>query len=216
MAFGYTKLSAELTTIKLIFQTHSPYARKILVAAHELSLIDGIELSEHAAGSLRRDTTFMADPFGKCPLLICDDGLILFESVVICEYLDELHTGTSLIPSADPHRWLALRLQAIAQGIADAGIALRCETEQHPPEGRRGATRDDQMEQLITWYTFLEREVDLSGRVNSGQIAVATALSWIEFHQLSNFREGRPKLTHWFDTFVQRPSMQATGYQRES
>lgn len=216
MAFRRANLGLHITTMRLIFRSHSPYARKVLVTAHELSLIDGIELIEDQGGSLGNDDTFLADPFGNFPVLVCNDGMMLFESVVICEYLDELQTGTSLIPSADPHRWLALRLQALAHRIADTGIALRWETEQQAGASGRLASCDDGRKRLIASYDFLEKEVDLSGRVDIGQIALATALNWIDFHQVSSFRDARPKLTRWYDAFAQRPSMQATGYRRES
>ena len=112
--------------MKLLYQTHSPYARKVLVAAHEMGLAGRVEVSHHETSPTQRnDTVFAANPLGKAPVLITDDGLALFDSSVICEYLDGLHGGPALIPAEGSERWNVLRLQALAQGLCDAGIALR-------------------------------------------------------------------------------------------
>ena len=125
--------------MQLLYQTHSPYARKVLVMAHEAGLAGRIEVIHHETSPTRRnDAVFAANPLGKVPVLICDDGLALFDSVAICDHLDSLHDGPKLIPPAGRARALTLRLQALAQGLADAGIALRWETE---GGRRRCATR---------------------------------------------------------------------------
>lgn len=117
--------------MQLLYQTHSPYARKVRVLAHELGLADRLEVLYHETSPTRRnDEVFRVNPLGKVPALVIDDGLALFDSNVICEYLDGLpHDGPKLIPESGSERLLALRLQALAQGICEAGIAIRHETE---------------------------------------------------------------------------------------
>ena len=72
----------------------------------------------------RNDLVYALNPLGKVPVLVAADGFCLFDSIVICEYLDGLHDGERMIPASGIARWQALRLQALAQGLADAGIAL--------------------------------------------------------------------------------------------
>ncbi|HEY9344124.1 MAG TPA: glutathione S-transferase family protein [Inquilinus sp.] len=197
--------------MQLLYQTHSPYARKVLVMAHEAGLAGRIEVIHHETSPTRRnDAVFAANPLGKVPVLICEDGLALFDSVAICDHLDSLHDGPRLIPPAGRARALTLRLQALAQGLADAGIALRWETGRRPEALRYPALAEGQAAKLQAAYDFVEREVDLEGPVELGQIALATALSWLEFRSLPEFRPGRPRLSAWFDAFSRRPSMLAT------
>ena len=101
-------------------------------------------------------------------------------------------------------------MQAVAQGLADAGVALRWETVRRPEPLRYAPLRDGYTGKLVSSYDWLEREIDAGTPVHVGHIAVATALSWIEFRELPNFRQGRPNLAAWFDGFETRPSMRAT------
>src|SRR6185436_2958071 len=119
--------------MKLLYQTHSPYARKALVFAHEVGLAPQIEVVHHETSPTRRnEDVFAENPLGKVPVLLRPGLPPIFDSDVICAYLDTLHPGTKLIPSQGEARWHALRLQAVAQGLADAGIAIRWETVRRP------------------------------------------------------------------------------------
>jgi glutathione S-transferase len=205
--------------MKLFYQTHSPYARKVLVLAHEAGLADQLDVTHYETSPIHRnESVFQVNPLGKVPVLVLDDGFSLFDSNVICEYLDGLHNGPKLIPSSGRARLFSLRLQALAQGICDAGIAVRQETARRPAEYRYPANRDGQIVKLIEAYDFLEREgvvfesrFEATARsVDIGQIALATALSWIEFRSLPAFETGRPQLSAWYRRFIQRPSMLAS------
>ena len=206
--------------MKLIYQTHSPYARKVLVAAHEAGLADRLEVLHHETSpTWRNDEVFALNPLGKVPVLVFDDGRSVFDSDVICAYLDGLHDGPRLIPPAGWPRLFALRLQALAQGLSDAGIAVRHETDRRPEPYRYPAMRDGQIEKLEAGYDFLEREGVVAGPdpwawrgapVCIGQVALATALSWLEFRGLPAFEPGRPRLSAWYRAFLERPSMLAT------
>jgi glutathione S-transferase len=147
---------------------------------------------------------------GKVPVLLRPGRPPIFDSDVICAYLDTLHDGPSLIPGHGEARWQALKVQAIAQGMADAGIAVRWETVRRPEPLRYAPLRDGYAEKLTTSYDWLERELDVDAAVHVGHIAVATALSWLEFRELPDFRAGRPRLAAWVDAFQERASMRAT------
>lgn len=206
--------------MKLFYQTHSPYARKVLVMAHEVGLADRLQVIHHETSpTLRNDDVFSVNPLGKVPVLVREDGPVLFDSTVICEYLDGLHTRQPAIPVQNTLRMLSLRLQALSQGLCDAGILVRHETERRPEPYRYAPMRDGQIEKLVSAYDFLENhepaidprnaEVDY---VDLGQIALATALSWLAFRDLPAFEPGRPRLSAWYRRFVQRPSMLATPF----
>ncbi|MES1154086.1 MAG: glutathione S-transferase family protein [Rhodanobacter sp.] len=201
--------------MKLLYQTHSPYARKVLVAAHELGLQHRIEVIHHETSPTRRnDEVFALNPLGKVPVLIADDGLALFDSNVICEYLDGLHAGAKLIPQEHGARFRALRRQALAQGMADAGIAARWEAERRPAPSRWPPMLQGQLDKIAAACDFLEQELGDAPRAETlpdvGDIALATALSWIAFRDVYPFADGRPRLAAWYARFGQRPSMQAT------
>ena len=199
--------------MKLFYQTHSPYARQVLVLALETGLADRLEVIHHETSpTLRNAAVFAVNPLGKVPALVLDDGLALFDSAVICDYLDGLHAGIRLIPPSGRGRLLALRLQAVAHGITDAGSWVRQETVRRPAPYRFPAMREGQTQKLIGAYDFLEQEQEpaLDGPLTLGQIALACALSWIEFRHLPGFRERRPRLARWYDRFCQRSSMLAT------
>jgi glutathione S-transferase len=197
--------------MKLLYQTHSPYARKALVFAHEAGLARQIEVVHHETSPTRRnEQVFAENPLGKVPVLIRPGQAPIFDSDVICAYLDTLHSGRTLIPQEGEARWRALRVQAVAQGLADAGIQFRWETVRRQAELRYPPLRDGYGEKLIASYDWLERELDVDTPVHVGHIALATCLDWLEFRELPSFRERRPRLTAWFDEFVKRPSMRAT------
>lgn len=197
--------------MQLLYQTHSPYARKALVFAHEAGLAGRIEVVHHETSpTLRNDAVYAQNPLGKVPVLLRPGEPAIFDSDIICAYLDTLHDGRPLIPAQGEVRWHALRLQAVAQGLADAGIKVRWETVRRPEALRYPALREGYTEKLIESYDWLERQLDAEAPVHVGHIAVATALSWLAFRELPDFREGRPRLVEWFDAFERRPSMRAT------
>lgn len=197
--------------MKLLYQTHSPYARKALVFAHEVGLARDIEvIHQETSPTLRNEQVFAQNPLGKVPVLVRAGLPAIFDSDVICAYLDTLHRGPPLIPSEGEARWHALRVQAVAQGICDAGIQVRWESVRRPEALRYPALLEGYSAKLTTSYDWLERHLDVTASMHVGHIAVATALSWLEFRALPDFRAQRPRLAHWFDQFSQRPSMLAS------
>jgi glutathione S-transferase len=197
--------------MKLLYQTHSPPARKVLVFAYEVGIAERIKVVHHETSPTRRnDEVFAENPLGQVPVLLRPGLPPIFDSDVICAYLDTLHDGRRLIPPAGEARWQALRIQAIAQGLSSAGGALRWETVRRPEVLRYPPLRDGYIEKLIASYDWLEQELDTETPVHIGHIALGTALSWLEFRELPTFREKRGRLAAWFDAFELRPSMRAT------
>src|SRR5688572_19776405 len=109
--------------MKLYFNAASPFVRKVRVVARETGQHQNIEEIASAVSPVKANADVAkANPLAKIPTLMTDDGTALFDSPVICEYLDSLHAGRKLFPPAGPARWSALKLQAVGDGILDAGI----------------------------------------------------------------------------------------------
>jgi glutathione S-transferase len=196
--------------MKLFYQTHSPYARKVLVMAHEVGLADRLEVIHHETSPvIRNDEVFALNPLGQVPVLVTERDS-LFDSTVIVDYLDGLHGGPKMIPPHGPARWHALRRQALANGIAEAGIHLRWETVRRPDALRWPDLADGFRDKLRTSYDYLERDESLDGPLDIGHIALAASLSWIIFRELPSFGAQHARVARWYEQFSRRPSMLAT------
>lgn len=198
--------------MQLLYQTHSPYARKVLVLAHERGLARQIEVVHHETSPTRRNAVvYAANPLGQVPVLLLTDGTALFDSLAICDYLDGLHQATRLLPLDGARRHSVLRLHALAQGLCDVGIKLRWEVERRPVALRYPAYAEGQASKLAEAFRYLEDAACLAEDESLGHIALATALDWLVFRRLADFTL-HPRLHAWYQAFCQRPSMQATPY----
>ncbi len=196
--------------MRLRYSPTSPYVRKVLVAAIETGLDKRIELvttsTTDPASGLIKD-----NPLGKVPALQLDDGNSLYDSPVICEYLDSLHGGPKLIPASGPQRWAALRRQALADGSMDAGVLGRGEVLR--PDGEKSpAFLALQRQKMAAAADALETEAASFGTgLDIGLIAIACALGYADFrYAVDEWRKGRPTLAKWYEGFAKRPSMQRT------
>jgi glutathione S-transferase len=198
--------------LKIHYSAASPFVRKCLVAAHELGLRGRIELAAAAAHPVNRDPTVVAqNPLGKIPTLVTDDGSVLYDSRVICEYLNA-QAGGNLIPSHGPLRWRTLVEQSLADGIMDAAVLARYETFVRPEALRWADWTRGQLDKVVSGVDAIEaRAADLGDRVDLGTIAFGCALGYLDFRFASlRWRDARPKAAAWFEAFGARPSMQAT------
>jgi glutathione S-transferase len=198
--------------MKLYFSPTSPYVRKCMVTAHELGLVDRITLLPANAHPVNRDATLIEhNPLGKVPTLITDDGLVLYDSRVICEYLDA-SAGGGLFPRDGAGRWRALTLQSLADGVLDAALLVRYETAARPESLRWEDWRRGQFDKVQTSLQALERAPGvLQGRVDIGTLALACALGYLDLRFDDwGWRLRFPQLAAWAAGFVQRPSLQAS------
>ncbi len=109
-------------TMTLHWSPRSPYVRKVMIAAHELGLADRLRTVRTVVGGTAPHRELMRDnPLGKIPTLVLKDGVAVYDSPVICEYLDTLHDGPKLYPPW-PARLTALRRQALGDGILDVAL----------------------------------------------------------------------------------------------
>lgn len=197
--------------MKLRYSPTSPYVRKVLVCAIERNLEEGIERIATNTADPKSDLPSV-NPLGKVPALILDGGEVLYDSPVICEYLDSLHKGQPLIPPAGPARWTVLRRQALADGILDAAILRMLETVRRPEKLRWPATVELQSGKMKRGVETLNKEAASFGNtVDLGTIAVGCTLGYLDFRfGADNWRSGAPALASWYEGFAQRPAMQRT------
>lgn len=198
--------------MKLFFSPASPFVRKCMVIAHELGLTDRIEKLPSAAGPVARDKSIIpSNPLGKVPTLITDDGQVLYDSRVICEYLNDLGGGT-LFPAHGPARWQALADQALGDGVMDAALLARYEVALRPEALRWTDWVDGQMSKAHDALAQLEKNITrLDGRMDIGTITIACALGYLDFRFGSyDWRGAHPGVAAWFKAFNARPSLQAT------
>ena len=199
--------------MQLLYQTHSPYARKVLIMAHETGLVEKIEVIHHETSpTMRNEMVFKHNPLGKVPVLLVDD-LVIYDSAVICEYLDRHHVMRRLIPANEINHLETKKLESLATGIADAGILARWEISRRPKDKRYQPFLDGQLAKLEAAYDFLESSIELSSNTPLlGEFALASSLLWVQYVKLPDFSSGRPKLSNWLHAMETRPSLQATSY----
>lgn len=200
--------------LKLFHSPASPFVRKVLVAARERGLADRIELVPTGVTPVKRDEAIAThNPLGKIPTLVLEDGTAVFDSRVIVEYLDGLPGGPRLIPEGGAARLRTLTLQALADGLCDAAVALRYETAVRPEALRWPEWSASQTTKVVASLDALERDwlAHLASTLDIGAIATACALGYLDYRFASlGWREGRPGLAAWYQGFAARPSMQAT------
>lgn len=196
--------------MKLRYSTTSPFARKCLAVAHEAGLDKRIETV--LTNAWAADTDLPRDnPLCKVPALITDGGEALYDSPVICEYLDSLHDGRKLFPPSGGERWRQLRLQALADGILDAAVQVRIETATRPESARWPAWADRQQAAIARACDALEQECAGWGEeFLIGQISAACALGYLDLRKIADWRAGRATLAAWFQKVSARPSLALT------
>ena len=197
--------------MKLRYSPTSPYVRKVSVTAIELGLAGRIE--RIPTDTQDRDSGIAEqNPLGKVPALILDDGGVLYDSPVICEYLDSLHDGPKLFPAEGPERWTALRQQALGDGILDAAILRMLEMVRRPEKLRWQGWIAHQTAKVTRALDQFEAEsATLADPLTIGHITAGCALGYLDFRvPETDWRDGRPKLAAWYENFAQRPALRET------
>lgn len=198
--------------MKILFSPFSPYVRKCLLTAHELGLDDQLQLLPSNAHPVNRDQEIISiNPLGKVPTFHTDDGQVLFDSRVICEYLNQLANG-SLIPASGAARWQTLTLQALGDGMLDAALIARYEDVARPEELKWPEWRAAQLDKCETSLAYLDKQPELlAGRVDVGALTVGCALWYLDLRFPDvDWRAGHAPTARWYAEFSKRPSMAKT------
>lgn len=197
--------------MKLFYSPTSPFARKVRVVMAERQLGE-IELVTVSPFDLPPQL-LAANPLSKVPALLLSDGSVLYDSPVICEYLDGLGLAPALIPPAGPARWTVQRRHALADGLMDTTLSLAIEENRRPENERSPQWINRWGATIRRTVDALEQECNWSGDpVDMGQIAIACALAYLDLRAAAHvtWRAGAPQLSEWFAAFARRPSMQTT------
>lgn len=191
----------------------SPYVRKVLIVARETGTISQIDTVFGGGSPVEPNAATRAvNPLGKIPCLARPDGPAIFDSPVICQYLDSLHHGHKLYP-AGAARWSALTLEALADGILDALVLCLYETRLRPEPIRFAPWVDAQRLKVTQALDALEAQwiAHLNGPLDIGGVAVGATLGYIDFRFPDiAWRNGRPALSAWHAAFAERDSYKAT------
>jgi glutathione S-transferase len=200
--------------MKLRYSPTSPYVRKVMVTALETGLAERIErIPTMVAPTKPNEEVARENPLVKVPALTTDDGLVLYDSPVICEYLDTQHSGPKLFPASGQARWLALRQQALGDGILDAAILGRYEILR-PKEYQWQDWIDAQLRKVRGALAALEMQVEageLAGPLTIGHITIACAVGYLDFRYASEeWRSKHRRLAAWADDIAKRRSIELT------
>ncbi len=183
--------------MKLFYSATSPYVRKVMACAMARGIeaqLEKIPTNPHESPA----ALVAANPLSKVPCLVTPDGFALFDSPVICEYLDTIGEALPLFPASGAARWVALQHQAIGDGILDAAVSRRMESVK-PQEAARDAYMLRQKQIVERSLATLDR--DLPGKLlDIGTIALGCALGYLDFRFADEaWRNNAPRLAAWFD-----------------
>lgn len=201
--------------MKLYWSSRSPFVRKVMVFAHECGLASQLKLERTLVAMNNPNRGLLkTNPTGKIPTLELDDGSALYDSTVICEYLDSVQQGTRLFPAAGQARWTALRRHALGNNLTDnlmlwRNELLRPATQQSPETLAAFELK------VRNALDALESEAAALARdpLSIGHIAIAVALSYIDFRFAAlGWREGHQHLARWYEEYSQRPAMRETAF----
>lgn len=195
--------------MQLFFANTSPYARKIRMVVIEKGLRDQVEMVFQNPFDESPELK-VANPLGKVPCLVADDGTAVFDSPVIGAYLDNLVPSVPLFPEGSG-KWSEMTREALADGVTDAAFAIVME--------RRRPKEEQSASWLSRWETAIFRALDevartinsFEGSLSMGQIALGAALGYLDFRLPDvDWRTGRPVLAEWFAAFSRRQSFMET------
>jgi glutathione S-transferase len=198
---------------KLYYAATSPYVRKVMVVAHCLGLAGQIEKLEAAAHPVKRDERIARfNPLAKVPALQTADGLVLYDSRVICEYLDQ-YAGGTLFPRAGEQRWISLVRQALGDGLLDAALLAREYFVARPAEQQWSAWRDGQLTKIRAALANIESQAGTFSPLpdDIGLITLGCGLGYLDFRFAElDWRAAHPATATWFAEFERHPAMLAT------
>ncbi|AUG54695.1 glutathione S-transferase family protein [Thalassospira marina] len=203
--------------MRLFFSFTSPFARKVRICLRELGLagtVDEILINPWTDEKLRA-----INPLAKVPTLVSNDGQVIFESGVICDFLDEEARSHGkidrrLFPIAGPSRWRALQLQALADGIMTATGRLFAD-QQRPENERSDFVMNRQADAVTAGLAALNDQIDIlnADLPGIGEISVASALEYLAFRWPDEKQFPLPaNLAAWRETIGQRPAMVETRF----
>ena len=196
--------------MKLHWSPKSPYVRKVMICLHELGMTDQVENIRSVAAMLKPNAQIMKDnPLSKIPTLTTADGIHLFDSLVICEYLNDLGHG-ALFPQSGPEKWQSLRWHALGDGLLDALILWRNEREREQPLTALIDAFELKFHATLQLLTAELNELSQSS-FNIGTLTLGCALGYTDYRFESlQWQSKYVELAQWYKQLCLRPAFQTT------
>jgi len=201
--------------MELFGSAASPFVRKVRIVANEAGLDEGMVWHELTTSPVDPDAGLAeSNPLVKMPTMKTEDGQVLYDSRVICEYLDSLGARVQIFPEHPDERWRALCLQALGDGIMDAAVSIRYEQNIRPQKNRWDAWIRGQLGKIRWGLDRAETEaLSLDDELHIGVIALACAGGYLDFRfPEEDWRRDRPALANWHERFSLRESMILTNH----
>ncbi|MEM6421625.1 MAG: glutathione S-transferase N-terminal domain-containing protein [Pseudomonadota bacterium] len=198
--------------MKLYFSPASPFVRKVMLVLYLKNMVDRVQLvAGRGTPTQPNKETLSVNPLGKIPALATESGEILYDSRVICRYLDR-QSGGGLYPT-DNSEFTVLTREALADGILDAAVLAVYENRLRPEGMRHQPILDAMNAKVERGLAAFETGADAvtAGALSIDKIGVACALGYLDFRFPGlNWRSKARKLTAWYDEFRETPAMLAT------
>ena len=201
--------------MELFGSAASPFVRKVRIVAIETGLGESLTWREMTTNPVDPNLGLAeANPLVKMPTMKTETGQALYDSRVICEYLDSLGGGPQIFPERTNDRWFALCQQALGDGIMDAAVSIRYEQNIRPNENRWDEWIEGQLGKIRRGLDRGEAEADtLDDTPHIGAIPWACVGAYLDFRfPEENWRRDRPTLANWYDSFSSRESMVLTSH----
>jgi glutathione S-transferase len=202
--------------MKLYWSPRSPFVRKVMVCAHEIGIADRIEnIYTLVSASAVNADMMRVNPLGRIPALEVENGKILYDSVVICDYLDTRYGEARLFPRDEASRWDALRRHALANGMLEILVQWRSERSRPPAQQSPDTLRAFESK-IASGLSAADAEPASSGAVDIGHVTLGVVLGYLDFRYAEiDWRARHPQLAQWFESFVARASMKYTAHRDE-
>ena len=200
-------------SLQLHWSSRSPFVKKVMVCAHERGLADRIERIPTVVALTRTERSLLPrNPLGRIPTLVLPDGGVLFDSIVICEYLDGLGDAPPLFPAPGPKRIDAMQRHALGTGFMEMLLLWRGEVLREQPSPVVIENFEIKRAAVIPALEALVPQLDAT-HYDIGHVAIGCSLSYLDFRWPEyDWRGGHPRLAAWHAAFSARPAVQATAH----
>ena len=194
--------------MKLVYSPPSPFVRKVTTLIYHANLNESIELINVKTTALSvAEEARAANPLGKIPVMILEDGKAIFDSRVITRYLDDF-AGSNLYPQDKIYD--ILTLEALADGIMESAVSITYESKLRPQNEQSPSWMEAQWSKVLHAVKALDdgKFKAMDSEMNMGQIAVACALGYLDFrHDARDWRNGHSNLASWNDKMMELPAL---------
>jgi glutathione S-transferase len=203
--------------MKLYWSPRSPFVRKVMVCAHEIGIPDRIEKIYTLVSSSAVNADMMrVNPLGRIPALVTESGESLYDSIVICDYLDTRYGGGRLFPHDEARRWDALRRHALANGMLEILVQWRSERSRPASQQSSDPLRAFESKVASGLSAADADAASTSSAVDIGHVTLGVVLGYLDFRYADiDWRARHVRLAHWFEPFGARASMKNTLHKDE-